>query len=258
MANSSTVITLAPFTGKSDFSIWQQKMKCILVQQRVFKAIDPSFTIGTDEKKIEMNELALSAIILNLSDNVIRKVGSLDKACELWSKLAELYTETSLPSKLFLLEIFFRFKLDLNKDIDENLDVFTKLIQDIKQTGDKHIDDYTAIVLLNAIPDAYNDVKSAIKYGRDNVTLDIVVSGLKSKELDLKQHGNVKGEVLHVRGRSNYRGQNKKAANNEKQGEKNHDGKKTRSKSRTKTRKCFYCHDSGHMIKECPKKQQDK
>ncbi|KAL8553934.1 hypothetical protein ACS0TY_002262 [Phlomoides rotata] len=257
MAYTSNAIVLTPFDGKSDFSIWQKKMKCILIQQKVFKAIDNSYaSTETNDKKAEMNELALSAIILNLSDSVIRKVGSIETAHSVWNKLIELYVETSLPSKLFLLEKFFKFKLDMNKDIDENLDIFTKLIQDIKQTGDKHIDDYTAVVLLNAIPDSYNDVKSAIKYGRDNVTLDIVVNGLKSKELDLRQHGSSKGEVMHVRGRSKTRYQNKKHVENG-QGSKGN-GNKARSKSTTKTRKCFKCHEPGHMIKDCPQKNHDK
>ncbi|KAL0302563.1 UNVERIFIED_CONTAM: Retrovirus-related Pol polyprotein from transposon TNT 1-94 [Sesamum angustifolium] len=68
----------------------------------------------------------------------------------------------------------------MSKNIEENIDEFTKLVQDIKLTGDKNIDDYTPIVLLNAIPDVYSDVKAAIKYGRDNVSLDTVINGLKS------------------------------------------------------------------------------
>ncbi|KAL0294121.1 UNVERIFIED_CONTAM: Retrovirus-related Pol polyprotein from transposon TNT 1-94 [Sesamum calycinum] len=79
-----------------------------------------------------------------------------------------------------------KYNFDLSKNIDENIDDFTKLIQDIKLTGDKNIDDYSPIVLLNAIPETYGDVKAAIKYGRDNVNLETVVSGLKSKEMDLK------------------------------------------------------------------------
>ncbi|KAL0324595.1 UNVERIFIED_CONTAM: putative mitochondrial protein [Sesamum calycinum] len=73
----------------------------------------------------------------------------------------------------------------MSKDIEENIDEFTKLVQDIKLTGDKNIDDYTPIVLLNAIPEVYSDVKAAIKYGRDNVSLDTVINGLKSKEMDI-------------------------------------------------------------------------
>lgn len=51
--------------------------------------------------------------------------------------------------------------------------MFTKLVQDIKQTGDKHIDDYTPIVLSNDTC-SYSDVKSTIKYGRDQVKLELL------------------------------------------------------------------------------------
>lgn len=175
------------FDGKFDFSIWQQKIKGILIQKKVFKAIDGRYTKNiSEEKQLENDEYAYSSIILNLSDNVLRQVGKQNSVKELWEKLEELYTETSLLSKLFLLEKFFRYKLDLCKNIDENLDDFTKLVQDIKLTGDKNIDEYSPIVLLNAIPDTYSDVKAAIKYGRDSVNLDTIVNGLKNKEIDLK------------------------------------------------------------------------
>ncbi|KAK4386043.1 Retrovirus-related Pol polyprotein from transposon TNT 1-94 [Sesamum angolense] len=162
-------------------------MKGILIQQKVFKSIDGKYAENvSDDKKRDNDEYAYSSIILNMSDSVIRKVGKQNTAKELWDKLEELFTETSLPSKLFLLEIFFRYKLDMSKNIEENIDEFTKLVQDIKLTGDKNIDDYTPIVLLNAIPNVYSDVKAAIKYGRDNVSLDTVINGLKSKEMDIK------------------------------------------------------------------------
>ena len=95
----------------------------------------------------------------------------------------------------------------MSKNIDENLDDFTKLVQDIKLTGDKNIDEYSPIVLLNAIPDTYSDVKAAIKYGRDSVNLDTVVNGLKSKEIDLKMNrpSSNQYEVNSVRGKSRYR-----------------------------------------------------
>ncbi|KAL0458771.1 UNVERIFIED_CONTAM: hypothetical protein Slati_0504300 [Sesamum latifolium] len=180
-------------------------MKGILIQQKVFKAIDGRYTENISEgKRLENDEYAYSSVILNLSDSMIRKVGKQDSAKELWDKLEELDTESSLPSKLFLLEKFFRYKLEVSKSIDDNIDDFTKLIQDIKLTGDKNIDDYTPIVLLNAIPEIYSDVKAAIKYGRDNVSLGTVISGLKSKEIDLKTNSpsQYQQEVNFVRGRA--------------------------------------------------------
>lgn len=78
----------------------------------------------------------------------------------------------------------------MSKDIDENIDVFTKLLQDVKSTRNKNIDDYYVVVLLNVIPHSYNDLKAIIEYGHDSFTLDIVVNALKSKERELK-HCNV-------------------------------------------------------------------
>ncbi|KAL2237702.1 UNVERIFIED_CONTAM: hypothetical protein Sindi_0961900 [Sesamum indicum] len=135
---------------------------------------------------LENDENAYSSMTLNLSDSMLRKVGEQNSARNLWEKLEQLYTETSLPSKLFLLEKFFRYKLDFSKDIDENLDDFTKLVQDIKLTGDNNIDEYSPIMILNAIPYTYSDAKAAIKYGRDSVNLDTLVNGLKSKEINQK------------------------------------------------------------------------
>ncbi|KAL2237807.1 UNVERIFIED_CONTAM: hypothetical protein Sindi_0972400 [Sesamum indicum] len=205
-------------------------MKGILIQQKVFKAIDGKYVENvSEEKKQENDEFAYSFIILNLSDTVLRKVGKQNSSKELWDKLEELYTETSLPSKLFLLEKFFRYKLDLSKNIDENLDDFTKLIQDIKLTGDKNIDEYSPIVLLNAIPESYSDVKAAIKYGRDSVNIETVVNGLKSKEMDLKANkpSQNQPEVNSVRGRTKSRNSNSRYNSRSRSKNKN-----SRSKSR--------------------------
>lgn len=57
------------FDGKFDFNIRKQKMQCVLVQQRVYKAIDHSYIkVITDAKKIELNDLVYSTIMFNLSD----------------------------------------------------------------------------------------------------------------------------------------------------------------------------------------------
>ncbi|KAL2250111.1 UNVERIFIED_CONTAM: hypothetical protein Sindi_2484800 [Sesamum indicum] len=225
---------LQPFDGKGDFSIWQQKMKSILIQQKVFKAID--------EKSAKQYT-----------------------ARDLWEKLEELYTDTSLSSKLFLLEKFFKYKLDLSKNIDENLDDFTKLIQDIKLTGDENIDDYSPIVLLNAIPDAYSDVKAAIKYGRDSVSLDIVVNDLKSKEIDLKTNrtSNNQHEVNSVRGRSKFRNSSNRHNSRSKSRNRNNNRSKSRNTDysykddKVRERRCYNCGIKGHYIKDCRKPRRD-
>jgi len=60
------------FNGNGDFSIWEQKMKDIFVQQKVSKAIDGKFpTTNTTEQNIEADELTYTSIILHLSNSIL-------------------------------------------------------------------------------------------------------------------------------------------------------------------------------------------
>ena len=237
------------FSGKGDFLLWKQKMRAILIQQRVAKALDDSYPEGFNEdQKKEMDELAYSSIILHLSDAVLRKVNYTKSTQELWSKLNQLYSVTSLPSKIYLLESFFGYKMDPAKDLDENLDVFNKLVLDLANSNEKFTDEHHAVILLNSLPDKYKDIKTALKYGRDIITSNEIVSSLRSKDLELKKEGkNMSGEGLFIRGRS--KGKEIKNSKSNSRG-------KSRSKSRVKGRKCYYCQKEGHYVKDCYKKKK--
>ena len=88
-------------------------------------------------------------------------------------------------------------------DLDDNIDVFNKLVQDIINCGEIVSEEYNIIILLNAIPDTYKEVKNAIKYGRDTLTHEIVIDSLRSKEIELKHESERKfGEVHVMRARS--------------------------------------------------------
>lgn len=169
---TTSTFELGFFNGKGEFPIQKQKMRGVLVQQKVSKAITAEFLeTMTDDQKKEANELAYTTIILHLSDQVLRKVGKKDTTKELWERLEELYLAKSLPNKLFFLERFFSFKIDTS---------FNKLVQDIINSGDKVSEEYKVVVQLHTIPEVYKDVKSAIKYGRYTLTPDIVIDSLRS------------------------------------------------------------------------------
>ena len=114
-------------------------------------------------------------------------------------------------------------------------------------------DESQAIILLNSLPDSYKEVKAAIKFGRKSISLDEVISALRSWELEMKvtQKSNGNGESLNVRGRPNYR---------------DHKGRnKSRSKSRShgekwwKSLRCHICQEMGHTRRFCPKRgKKDK
>ena len=104
------------------------------------------------------------------------------------------------------------------------MDDFKRVSISLASIDDEKIgDESQAIILLNSLPESYKEVKAAIKLGRKTITLDEVISVLRSWEMEIsttsKKNSNV--ESPNIRGR---------------QKEKYHS--KGRSKSRSKSRNC--------------------
>ncbi|KAL0534607.1 hypothetical protein IC582_028898 [Cucumis melo] len=127
--------------------------------------------------------------------------------------------------------------MDQSKSLEENLDEFQKIIIDLNNISEKMSDENQAVILLNSLPETYREVKAAIKYGRDSLTMSIVLDALKTRNLEMKKEHKA-GELLMARGRSEKKSWKGKE-------------RSSRSKSKGKSRKCFLCH-KGYFKKNCP------
>lgn len=234
------------FTGSNDFGLWRLKMRALLVHQGLEEALMGTGCLPDDmsepEKKALM-EKAHSAILLSLGDKVLRKVSKEKTAAGLWSKLESLYMTKSLVNRLYLKQALYSFKMQEEKSIDEQLDIFNKLILDLENIDVTVDDEDQALLLLSSLPKSYATFKETLLYGRESLTLDEVQAALNSKELNHKndEKSNVIAEGLSVRGRSDRRESRGKS--------------KSRSKSKFKV-KCYHCHKEGHMRKVCPERQR--
>lgn len=100
--------------------------------------------------------------------------------------------------------------MDPSVDLEENLDRFTKLTQDLTNCDKELSEDQLAVVLLNSISDRHKDLKNALEYGRDKLTTDIIITALRNRVLELKSESTNKqyGENLLIKskivGRSNF------------------------------------------------------
>ncbi|KAK0588992.1 hypothetical protein LWI29_008208 [Acer saccharum] len=253
------------FDGTGDFGIWRRKVKALLSQQKILKAIEGPDKLPdslNDEQKSDMLEMALVTIILNLSDNVLREVNDETTAYGVWNKLESLYMTKSLTNKIYLKERLFGFKMNPSKGLGQNLDEFKKMTIELANAGEKEklSDENEAIILLNSLPESFKDVKAAIKYGRSSLSLEECLSTLKSKELELKIERKDNGENLFVRGRQHVKNYNNNSNNKNKCRSKtpNH---RSQSRNRNGSRKCYFCGKEGHIKKYCyefKKKMQDK
>ncbi|KAJ0074652.1 hypothetical protein Patl1_37449 [Pistacia atlantica] len=78
------------FNGKNDFSLWRVKIRAVLVQQGLLKALNGKQALPesmSDEDKDDLLERAHSAIQLSLSDEVLREVAEETSAASLWLRL---------------------------------------------------------------------------------------------------------------------------------------------------------------------------
>ncbi|KAE8649708.1 hypothetical protein Csa_011950 [Cucumis sativus] len=128
--------------------------------------------------------------------------------------------------------------MNQSKGLKENLNEFKKIIVDLNNINEKMSDENQAVILLNSLLETYREVKAAIKYGRDSLTMSVVLDALKTRSLKIKKERK-DGELLMTKG-----GSEKKSWKGKE--------KSSRSKSKGKGRKCFLCHKEGHFKKNCP------
>ena len=93
------------FDGSNNFELWKVKMRDMLIQQGVAKALVGKTKKPYDMSNEDWNEIdkkALSAIRLCLADVVLFNIVSETTAVGLWTKLEILYMTKSLTNKILL------------------------------------------------------------------------------------------------------------------------------------------------------------
>lgn len=104
-------------------------------------------------------------------------------------------------NKIYLREKFFTFKMDPSKTLTENLDEFKKMTSEFKNLGETTGSVNETFMLLNSLPWAYKDVKTTLKYGREAITSNAIISAIRTKELELQSHKKETLEGLFVKGK---------------------------------------------------------
>lgn len=243
---ASTKYDLEKFNGKNDFGLWRLKMRAFLVQQGLGEALKGENslppTLSESERKEKMDK-AHSALILSLGDKVLREVSKETTAAAIWLKLEHLYMTKSLANRLYLKQRLYTFKMQAGRSIEDYMDEFIKIIIDLENIDIKIDDENQALLLINSLPNSYENLCDTLVYGRDSLSLEEVQSALISKELKKRTEGreDSSGEGLFMKGKTDKKGSKQKNRN------------KSKEKDKEKFKKrCFLCKKEGHFKKECP------
>ncbi|PNX91160.1 cytochrome p450, partial [Trifolium pratense] len=122
------------FTGSNVYGLWNVKMRAVLVHNKCVEALKGEARMPASlsaAEKAELNDKAVSAIILCLGDNVLREVAKQINIVTMWAKLDSLYMTKSAAHKQFLKQKLFFSRMVETKSMTEQLAEFNKIIDDL-------------------------------------------------------------------------------------------------------------------------------
>ncbi|CAA7047040.1 unnamed protein product [Microthlaspi erraticum] len=131
-----------------------------------------------------------------------------------------------------------------SKNVDENVDDFLKIVAELSSLNVEVSDEVQAILLLTSLTPSFDQLKHTLKYGRESLSLEEVVSAARSRERELSEdHRSDKNQAASLytgeRGRQPYKGVKGK-----------NDRSRSRSSSNTRLT-CWFCKKEGHIKKDC-------
>ena len=191
---------------------------------------------------------AYNALILCLSDGILREITKERTAAGIWKKLETLYMTKSLANRLYLKKKLYTFHMHPGKSQSEHIDEFHKLVGDLAAIDIAISDEDQALLLLTSLPSSYDNFVDTLLYGRDTLKLEDVLATLHSRELQKMTEAKVDGgEGLFVRGKSDQSDmqQGKGSAWSKSQG-------------RSSRLKCYICQSEEHLKRDCPRYNHKK
>lgn len=229
---------LERFDEKGDFRMWKYKILTQLEIQGLSSVLqeevsEKSSDVKDEEEKDEKEEKEVnvdprkadkdlrvrSLLGTCLLDTILRKIMHKKTALGMWQELERDYQTKSLPNRIYLKQMFASYKMEEGKSIEENIDMFLKLITDLVSLEISISYKDQAIQVLSGLPSQYEPLVHTLKYGmgKDMLTLHEVVTSAYAKEVELKQKGLLgrsrscnEGLNFEDRGRSDKRGKQSK------------------------------------------------
>jgi hypothetical protein len=152
----------------------------------------------------------------------------------------------NLSNKIFLKRQLYNLRMKEGTKIIDHLNVFNTLICQLTNMEVKFEDEDKAVTLLCSLPESWDHLVTTMWFSTtDTIDYDIVVGALLSEEMRKRSSKETSTtEAMVVRGRSTEGGKDQKGT--------------TRSKSKDSKgkAKCWFCGKSGHLKKDCWKRQQ--
>ncbi|KAE8705298.1 Mitogen-activated protein kinase kinase kinase YODA [Hibiscus syriacus] len=220
-SRSGAKFEVTKFDGLGNFELWKTRVKDLLAQQGILKALRPTKPASIEEEDWEELQRAKGTIRLCLVDEVMYHVMHLSSPDKIWRKLESQFMSKSLTTKLYLKQRLYGLKMQDDHDLAQHVNVFNQIVSDLARL------------------DRLSTLRRLLQ------PCWLTTSGSRMQGKTLKPIAYIKG--------NRDRGRKPEKAGSGK--------RNSRSKSRDKkTIHCYKCKEAGHMKRDCSKlkKQTDE
>ncbi|XP_019089828.1 PREDICTED: uncharacterized protein LOC104737229 [Camelina sativa] len=194
---SRTRIEVEKFDGRGDYILWKTRilahfeildlMEALKIDEDGNKSVESkslcvALSVDLEEKKRKARSMIIQSV---QNQDLRKKIMKEDSAVGMIQLLDKLYITTSSTSRTYLRYKLFSFRMNESLSVEENIDEFERLVDDLSNAEVSISDEDQAIRLLVSLPKRFDNLKDVITYGgRTSLTLDEVICAVLSKELD--------------------------------------------------------------------------
>jgi hypothetical protein len=248
MADLENRIRITKFDG-TDFSLWKDKIINALKASDCEDSIKEAFKLEGDEDVlkglIKKDEKAKLILMSSIQDNILRKLPR-KEAKQIWKALHEKYEDKNTQNIIFVRRRFLNMKQETNETIEDYIDRFEMLKEELEVLVNTSITDEDAVMtILSGLSSQYDNFVQCLVVNKKDLKLADIISNLKCEEKRRleKRQDKVKSsdteQVFFSKGKNN---------------------KKQFKKKFHKGIICYNCNIEGHYAADChkPKRNKDK
>ena len=237
-----------------NFHTWKFSMKMFLIGKGLWEIVDGSETVaegaGTDAqaKFKKRDNLALSTICLGINSDLHIYVRASKTGKDAWDALSKRFEEKTLSKKISYRRKLYRTNMNPGTDMTTHINHIKTISEHLEALDDPVPEKDLVMILISSWPPEYNNLITTLEtleeeklkwtYVRDRAIAEY--ERIKRKRDDKVSS---KDEALNInfpnKGRGRGRGRGRKQNGQER-------------------RTCHRCKEVGHVVKNCPKKDQPK
>ena len=202
MIGAISPVNIVKFNGFGNFELWQRRVKDMLVQHGLVKALTGKQPEGTNDTEWKDSETrATSTIKMCLANEVMYHVMDEKSPVAIWLKLESRYMSKPLTNKLILKKKLYGLKMTEGSILDQHINVFNQIISDLNLVDVKFVEEGMTLILLNSLPESYDNLVTTLMWGKETLEFEEITGALLFFNQRKKgSDGSSQGEGLVAKG----------------------------------------------------------